>query len=352
MEPNYQSIVKSIIESITIQSDDAFVIKGKTITVLQRSAYQHWNRPMQSFGANTGEAVKKREKLLLELTGKLYSTFYVSGNPDGKWFDEKKQPSAEEKNEFMNTLSAANQSTESWDPYWTVVSTDASGIVYIQKNGLLRTLVPHEWKPEQPLNGPLQVGASISVLNRKERRDLQPVFYYVYSKAFMPQGISLGRFYFNVDPSIIAAFIQQLTTDMNRVQVPFLFKCLNHPLLYVRADSAVLYIEKKYFSITAKILQHIIRNNPSFFTEPVPLFTKPIANGVAYAEDPGNGKSFGMFWSEMMAEGIIKAHEKGITQTNDIIALVLAEFEKNGVDITKPYLRSNSLYPYDFSIFK
>jgi HopA1 effector protein family len=352
MEPNYQSIVKSIIERITIQSDDAFVIKGKPITVLQRSAYQHWNRPMQSFGANTGEDVKKREKLLLELTGHLYSTFYVSGNPNGEWFDEKKQPSAEEKNEFMNGLSAANQSTESWDPYWTVASTDPSGIVYVQKNGLLRTLVAHEWKPEQPLNGPLQVGASVSVLNGKERRDLQPVFYYVYGKAYMPQGISLGRFYFNVDPYMIAAFIKQLTTDMNRVQVPFLFKCLNHPLLYVRTDSAVLYIEKKYFSITARILQNIIGTNPQFFKATVPLFTKPIADGVAYAEDPGNGKSFGMFWSEMVAEGMIKAHEKGITQSADILPLVLVEFEKNGVDITQPYLRSNSLYPYDFSIFK
>lgn len=352
MEPNYQSIVSSIIASITIQSDDAFVIKDKPITVLQRSAYQHWNRPMQSFGANTGEDVKKREKLLQELTGQIYSTFYVSGNPNGEWFDEKKQPSAEEKNEFMNGLSVANQGTEWWEPYWTVASTDPSGMVYVQKNGLFRTLVAHEWKPEQILNGPLQVGASVSILNRKERRDLQPVFYYVYSKAFMPQGISLGRFYFNVAPSQIAEFIKQLTANMNRLQVPFLFKCLNHPLLYVRTDSAVLYIEKKYFSITARILQNIISANPGFFKATVPLFTKPIVNGVAYAEDPGNGKSFGMFWSEMIAEGLIKAHEKGMSNPAEKLSLVFTEFEKNGVTIQQPYLRSNSLYPYDFSIFK
>lgn len=352
MEPNYKSVVNAIIERIKILSEDMFTIKNKRVTVLQRTAYQNWTGPMQSFGANTGEDVKKREKLLQELTGHIYSTFYVSGNPEGQWFDENQQPTAEEKNEFMNQLSAANQSADTWDPYWTVVSTDPSGMIYAQKNGLFRSLTAHEWKPEQPLNGPLQVGASVSLLNRKERRDLQPVFYYVYSKAFMPPGVSIGRFYFNVQPALVAEFIQLLTTDMNRLQVPFLFKCLNHPLLYVRTDSAVLYIEKKYFSITARLVQNIIYRNPHFFKATIPLFTKPISNGVAYAEDPGNSKSFGMFWSEMIAESIIKAHEKGLSKPADILPLALAEFEKNGVNIEQPYLRSNSVYPYDFSIFK
>jgi HopA1 effector protein family len=352
METNYTAIVNSIVGNIKIKDDSGFYVNDKLFTVSQRTAYQYWNRPMQSFGENTGEDVRKREKLVSELTACLYGSFYVSGKPEGEWFDEKNQPTAEEKNEFMNQLSAANQTVESWDPCWTVVSTDPSGIVYVQKNGLFRTLVAHEWKPEQALTGPLQVGASVSLLNRKERRDLQPVFYYVYSKAFMPQGVSMGRFYFNINPSLVADFIQLLTSHLNKVQVPFLFKCLNHPQLYVRTDSAVLYIEKKYFSITARLLQNIVKKNTRFFKPTVPLFTKPITDGVAYAEDPGNGKSFGMFWSEMMAEGVIKAHEKGIIKTADIVTMVLAEFEKNGVDIGCPYLRSNSKYPYDFSIFK
>jgi HopA1 effector protein family len=351
METNYTAIVNAIVEKVKVDDDSRFYVNDKLFTVSQRTAYQHWSRPMQSFGENTGEDVRKREKLASELTACLYGTYYVSGKADGEWFDEALQPTAEEKNEFMNQLSAANQTVESWDPCWKVVSTDASGTVYVQKNNLYRTLVANEWRPEQTVTGALQPGATVSLLNRKEKRDLQPVFYYVYAQSYMPPGTSLGRFYFNVLPTSIVGFVQILTHVLNKYKIPFLFKCLNHPKLYVRADSAVLYIEKKYFTVTGHLLQDILKHNPMHFKPLVPLFTKAIGPGAAYAEDPGNGKSFGMFWSEMIAEGLVKAYEKNITEAKEILPLVLAEFAKNGVDIEKPYMRSNSQYPYNFSIF-
>lgn len=349
---NYTAVVTDIISRVKITADDQFTINGKLFTVSQRTAYQQWNRPMHSFGENTGDDVRKREKLVAELTSSLYATFYVAGNSEGEWFEENNQPSAEEKNSFMNQLSAANQTVETWDPHWAVVSTDTSGMVYVQKNNVFRTLVANEWKPEQTMNGPLQPGNNVTLLNRKERRDLQPVFYYVYGKEFMPLGGSLGRFYFNVLPNAMADFIQALTGTFNKVKVPFMFKCLNHPKLYVRTDSAVLYIEKKHFTITSRLLKQILHNNQQFFKQLVPLFTKPLIHGVAYAEDPGNGKSFGIFWSEMMAEAMVKAYEKNKTEPNDIKTLVFAEFTKNGVDIERPYLRNNSFFPYDFSLLQ
>jgi hypothetical protein len=351
METNYTAIVSSIVERVSIKDDGQFYINDKQFIVTQQSAYQHWNRPMQHFGENTGEEVRKREKLLLELTGALYSTFYVSGKATGEWLDNSNPPTAEEKNEFMNQLSAANQTPETWDAGWTVASTDPSGNVYVQKNNQYRTLVANEWRPEQPLTGELKPGTVVSLLNRKERRDLQPVFYYVYSKTYMPPSVSLGRFYFNVQPASVVGFVQIITSLFNKYKIPFLFKCLNHPKLYVRTDSAVLYIEKKYFTISSRLLQDIVQHNAPHFKPMVPLFTKRIGQGAAYAEDPGNNKSFGMFWSEMMAEGLIKAYEKGVSEPADLLRLVMAEFTKNGVDIHQPFLRSHTKYPYDFSIF-
>lgn len=344
--------IKTIISQVYIDSEDLFHVRGRAFQVTRRTAYHQWKGPLQSFGENTGDDTRKREQLLAELTGCIYSTFYVSGNPKGEWFDEETNPPAEEKNEFMNRLSAANQTVETWDPNWTVYSTDPMGQVTVEKNGKLRQLVPNEWQPMLPMNGPLQPGAKLSLLNRKERRDLQPVFYYVYGKEFLPLSASMGRFYFNLKPESTARFIQLLTSAFNQFRVPFMFKCLNHPSLFTRTDSAVLYLDKCHFRIAARLLGRILKQEPNMFKEAVPLFTRPIAPGLSYAEDPGNGKSFGMFWSEILAEGIVLAFEKGGYSKNKKEELILRQFKKHGVDPEASHLRTHSFYPYDFSLFQ
>jgi hypothetical protein len=203
----------------------------------------------------------------------------------------------------------------------------------------------------QPLNGPLQPGMNVSVLLRREKKDAQPVFYYVYSQEPMPYPASLARIYFNVKPSGIQAFLRDLTATFNRYRLPFMFKCLNHPKLYTRADSAVLYIEKSRFTITARLLAGILKKHDKSFNENIPLFTRGITNGVSFAEDPGNNKSFGMFWSEIIAEGIVKIYESGTTEERRE-EFVFDQIRKKGMLPEAPHMRANSFYPYDFSLFK
>jgi hypothetical protein len=202
----------------------------------------------------------------------------------------------------------------------------------------------------QPLNGPLQQGMAVSILLRKEKKDAQPVFYYAYSQEPMPQSASLVRFYFNVKPEAIQGFLRDLTATFNRYRLPFMFKCLNHPGFYRRADGAVLYIDKSRFTFTARLLAGLIKKHSKSFNEAVPLFTRAIAGGVSFAEDPGNNKSFGMFWSELIAEGLVKIYESGAAEDRRA-DILFGLIKKKGLVPEASHMRANSFYPYDFSLF-
>jgi len=138
----------------------------------------------------------------------------------------------------------------------------------------------------------------------------------------------------------------------NHYSVPFMFKCLNHPLLYTRADSAVLYLEKNRFAIASRLLLQLIKKHSKAFAPTTPLFTKPLAKGVSFAEDPGNGKSFGMSWCELLAEGAVKFYETSASNATKKESLILELIKKNGLLLEAPHMKANSFYPYNFSLFK
>lgn len=347
---NTISLINSILHQARIEHENLFYIANRPHHVTHANAYRQWNGPISTFGENTGDTSMQRENLLNEITGVFYKEYYMTGNEKGERFDAYANPSAEEKSEFMLQLSEANQTNEVWDTLWTVTSDNDQGNVEVQKNGITRTLMHQEWKPMHTLNGPLQKGMQVSVLLKKERKDVQPVFYYVNSEEPFSSKGSLCRFYFNIKPDHIAEFIKSLTQQFNYYRVPFMFKCLNHPSLYIRADSAVLYIEKSMFNITAKILREIIKQQADGFNKPTPLFTLFLHDGVAFAEDPGNGKSFGMNWCELLAEALIRFYEtetKSQTKKETILKELL---KKKGLVAEHPYLNYNAFYPYNFNL--
>jgi hypothetical protein len=105
------------------------------------------------------------------------------------------------------------------------------------------------------------------------------------------------------------------------------------------------------FNITAKILYGIIKHHTDGFNKPTPLFTLFINNGVAFAEDPGNGKSFGMNWCELLAEALIRFYETETKTESKKEAIIKDLIKKRGLVLEHPHMNANSFYPYDFKLF-
>lgn len=277
------------------------------------------------------------------LTNLIYSRFYCAS--------EAPTPGAANPthDSFVEELSRHNHSTERFDAPWTVGTVDAAGSVYATKGNGRRMLHAGEFVYDTPKRGPAQPGDTLRLLLYREHRDAQSGFYYVFGQTPGDDSVTLQtRLYFHVSPAGSAGLVAWVTRTLNAHYVPFQFKCLNHPDLYGRPDSAVLYVQKPHVTLVLALLMEALPELQPHLLPAVPPFTRPVAPGIAFAESPPNpAESFGTSRCGLIAQGITKAIENG--QPPDTWAdAVRAVFGQIGLSLEHPYRNPRSHYPYTF----
>ena len=317
----YTQQIEHIVNAITITSLSTFKVHEEEEYVQHQAPYQAFADDFKSFGSNTTvDTQQQRINLINAVTNTIYARFYCAIK-DGD--HTSKIPPKDERNSFMNELSKANTSSGGLDYNWNIYNIDQkTGGVYIQKNDELRWLAPKSYQFANPQQKQPAINTKVHLHKQKESRDIQPVFYHVFSDELFPQEAEIARFYWNVTAEGANKLIHSLTTTLNDYNIPFQFKCLNHPALYVRSDSAVLYIDKKHVHIVSIILKSVIPALEVYLLDEIPMFTKKLHKGVGFAEDPGKGQSFGMSRSSAIAEALVDAfiQQKDAQQTlNDVI---------------------------------
>ena len=351
---NFKKAVKNMCEAIDIVSDHSFRVYGEEVHVAYQQPYMSWNQPLQYFGQNQGDEDQMKINFSQHLAGTIYNLFYCSGKVSESCktrLHQKEQfPSKEERDQYISVLSANNMTQDGYDPYWTVYSLGSNGTAFVMKNGMVRQLMPATYEVVNQSDTTLRQNSMVHIRIVKENITVQPAFYHVFSDELVSQQAQLCRIYFHLKPEGSPVLVKEITTMFNKYKIPFSFKCLNHPMLYTRADSAVLYLDKVYSRVGFSLLNKIVERIKSHLVREVPLFSKKLYNGVSFAEDPGASQSFGMNRSSVIAQGLHSAYEKGLTDTDKKAAEVLRIVQKNGLDQTQFYLRPNSKFPYEFSI--
>jgi len=104
------------------------------------------------------------------------------------------------------------------------------------------------------------------------------------------------------------------------------FKVLNDPGQFVRCDAAVLYAPRE--SMGDPALAAFCRALAPWLRPGTPAFARPVAKGVALADDPGGGESFGLHRCRLAAQGLLAAQRDG----RDRLAAMEEELRKAGLD--------------------
>jgi hypothetical protein len=247
--------------------------------------------------------------------------------------------------QFAARLSAANRSRERWDMGWTVYQLGPDGMLYLIKGERQRTVQPGEFILTGAPGAAPQVGSVVSLLVARESFLMQPGFYYMFSET--PTDVwddhNLLRYYLHCTPGCVEAAIAYLTASLNRYQIPFRMKALSDAALYTRTDAMVLYVAKRYFPLTTRIVKGMPESIRGELRPSVPWFAKPLLAGIGMAEDPGNGESFGMHRCRLVAEGITDAWRQGDQSLSGRIRAVEARFVMNGMNAERPHLNAGSV---------
>ncbi len=321
----HEQQLMNILEKVKIIDNHNYEIAGKKIPVYQQQPKFEYIGDLALFGKNEEQdPIHQKKALIQHLTNALYSNFYCEIPDEAVHL---KLPSVKERNEFMNQLSKANYSTQQPDPNWRVYSVQPNGSGFAEKNGQLRPVQPNTYVPN-PYQSQLTVNQTIHFYRQKENRIVQPVFYHVHGNEYLAPDSNMIRIYWNIQPKGAALLIEQITKLLNDYRIPFNFKCLNHPDLFNRSDSAVLYFDKTDLSIINSILPIIIQAVQPYLKREVPLFTDILHPGVSRAEDPGDGQSFGMSRCKIIAEALVTLSKLKLSKKKKFESLCQALLKK------------------------
>jgi hypothetical protein len=309
-----------IIEAIRITSDSTFDFAGRT--------------PNAQAGLDR----------VSQLRDVLYSNCFCTKYPHGPF------AAGSENDTLVLDLSAANTGQDRWVPGWEILSVAANGRVRARKNDWERDFWPGEFLSVEGPGVAPRAGMNVSAYFPKESAVMQPGFYFAFGNTeeeIYGYG-EVVRFYWAIQDGGAAELTRYLTARLNRFQVPFRFKLPLQRYSYNRLDAAVLYVNKRFYQISALLVAEAHETVRRTLWPDNPLFTKTLAPGLGLAEDPDTGESFGMHRCRIFSEGVWSAHASGQHGSYERLTEVERRFQTYGISLERPYLNHGSADCYDF----
>ena len=236
-------------------------------------------------------------------------------------------------------LSSANATRERWDYGWKITQALPDGSVYAQKEEQSRMLRPGEFILQDSAST-AQAGAWIRAFLSKEDTHSQPGFYIVHPEIApsIEDFQTLLRVYWNIQSEGAPRLLGLITERLNALRVPFQFKTLRYIAQYRRADAAVLFTGWRYSGLVLRLAAEIYGQVEDRMNSFTPLFTRKLAPGLALAEDPANGESFGMIRCRLLAQAMRNAYLKRQQSQKARMAELRLLFEQSGLNLDLPHL--------------
>jgi len=249
---------------------------------------------------------------------------------------------------FLAGLRAANPVAPRYEAGWTVAGIDRSGILLADASGRQRVAALAEIVPYA---GGLAAGQPVRLALPRETVSGPGGHYIILGR---PIGdVRAGRqvrFYWAIGPDGAAPFLAAIGAGLDRRRIPFQAKVPADPGFYGRADCGVLYLDGEDVEAALDVIAAAHEALSAFLRPDVPLFTRRLAPGLAFAESPPSGDSFGMHRCRLIAEGLAIGFESGARTKQARVDAVCARLTGYGFDLAALERNPATFYPYRFAL--
>jgi hypothetical protein len=235
---------------------------------------------------------------------------------------------------FLQQLQQSNISNGYIDEGWQIVAEVNPEISIVVKDGLHVHIDRKRHLPKDFREAPIGTTVPIYLPNSLVGRDT----YIIVGNAGKPDRSDAIEIYFNYTPTAAVAIALKLTRTLNKLGILFEFATLHHPELFDRYDSSTLCLPQTSYLSIQRILAEIYHAHQAEFSANIPIFTKPLAPGLALAEVPTIASTFGIERCQILATGLLAATDSGYTLAADKLKIVHQEFATAGIDLRQPYL--------------
>ncbi len=325
----YRQVVESAVEGLRIDTPTSFSWYGEPTAPL----------PAETVARMGSEAA--RAYLHDRLREQLYASFYCTGGAVARSAD-RSTARPHGASAFIDALSRANHGTGSRAGGWEVVRTEPDGRLVVRRHGLSLWV-----RPEEVCGRDTVPGAEVGILMPPELLRLSPGFYVALGNEDLGEDEPLVRHYWHLESRGGEALVAAGTRLLNEAGLPFRLKVAIDPTLYTRCDAGVLYTPKRLRARVAALLSPLRAAVAAYLRPGTPALTKALGEGLAVAEDPVGGDSFGMDRCGLLAEAMVRGFELGREGAAARLALVEQVFEERGVAFARPYLNADSADEYE-----
>jgi hypothetical protein len=249
--------------------------------------------------------------------------------------------------DLLPALRAANATADRWEADWEVLHVFPAGQLIARRHGVHRTIAPGDFITANGAGWP-NPGATIHLFCRRELLNSQPGFYFAMGGTLADQQDESCqlRFYWHASAESAPDLLALITRALNRFEIPFRCKCLTTSAAFRRADSTVLYLNRRHSHIALQLLATVHERIAARLGDETPFFARRLARGMAIAEDPGNGESFGMHRCRLFAEAIWNAFERRSQHEAERLAAIEEHFRQAGLNLAAAHLNAGSSDTY------
>lgn len=223
---------------------------------------------------------------------------------------------------------------------WNIVAIGNAGEIFVEKDEFSRWALPGQYQAQT-----LAVGHEAVLIVQSGSGQIQQGYFHAFgaSLEWQFEKEQLIRFYFNVDSSHAVDSFSTLAARLDKCCIPFQLKSPTHISGYARVDAMVLFVPRRFF----QIVRYIVKGSGIKTLDGTPAFCKKLSKGIALAEDPGNGESFGMHRCRLVAEALKIAWARSEGRTDEVRIAIESHFERSGLTISAPFLNAGSIDLYE-----
>jgi hypothetical protein len=251
---------------------------------------------------------------------------------------------------LVSQLQNANAGHTLYHQGWWIEQTHESGRVLASRSGVSRWFLPGHYLTDKGPGFITKNDRPAVIYMPRDSTAEQLSFYMAFGETIsddQEHGDQL-RFYWNVSAAGAPRLMAMLTRELNRFAVPYLFKSGNRLHMYDRSDVAVLYVHRRYYGITSRIVAGMYPQIAGFLKPDTPLFARRLADGLGLAEDPPDGKSFGANRCTIVAETLRACYEQNLETVEERRAELERQFRQRGLDPQRLYLNPGHQDVYEF----
>jgi hypothetical protein len=215
-----------------------------------------------------------------------------------------------------------------------------------ERHGVIFSVDTSELRTSDGL--PPRISDTVHVWMPKEYRALLPGFYTALGEVDDDfEDGKVVRLYWHLRTDGAERLTARITHELNASQTAFRFKLVADPFGYVRSDAAVLYLSRIAYQRVVHQIAAIHKDLESFCRSPVSAYAKRLGKGLALAEDPTDGSSFGQHRSRLLAAVLTSTPVVEASSTERRLVAAFAAVREAGYDPDRLYLNPGSIDDYE-----